>query len=58
MEQEEDLKLSDEACKPLLCSFGPETSKTLEENQLPVDLECDHPGIDNMIQKLVEHFSK
>lgn len=58
VEQEEDLKLSDEACKPLLCSFGPETSKTLEENQLPVDLECDHPGIDNMIQKLVEHFSK
>ena len=58
VEQEEDLKLSDEACKPLLCSFGPETSKTLEENQLTVDLECDHPGIDNMIQKLVERFSK
>ena len=58
VEQEEDLKLSDRACKPLLCSFGPETSKTLEENQLPVDFECEHPGIDNMIQMLVEHFSK
>ena len=57
VEQEEDIILSDVACKPIHCSFGPETSKTLEENQLSIDIECEQPSIENMIQKLVEYFS-
>jgi uroporphyrinogen III methyltransferase/synthase len=57
IEQEEDLSLEEGACKPIYCSFGPETSKTLKENDLIVKLECTKPSIDEMIMVLVEHFS-
>jgi uroporphyrinogen III methyltransferase/synthase len=56
VEQEQDIKFDRGARKAIHCSFGPETSKTLRENQLSVDLECEHPSMDNMIQKLLEYF--
>jgi uroporphyrinogen III methyltransferase/synthase len=56
IEQEEDLILESEARVPIHCSFGPETSKTLRENELPVDLELEHPGIEEMIESLVQRF--
>ena len=58
VEQEEDLNLEAGAQKPIHCSFGPETSNTLLENELKVDLECDSPSIDDMIKKLVQHFTQ
>ena len=58
VEQEEDLNLEAGAHLPIHCSFGPETSRTLLENELNVDLECDSPSIDDMIKKLVQHFTR
>ena len=57
VEQEEDLILESEARVPIHCSFGPETSKTLLENGLTVELECTNPSIEDMIGKLVQYFS-
>ncbi len=57
IEQEEDLFLNENAIKPVICSFGPETTKTLLENELIVDLECTNPSIEDMTGKLVKHFS-
>jgi len=57
VEQEEDLILESEARVPIHCSFGPETSKTLLENGLSVELECTNPSIEDMIGKLVQYFS-
>ena len=57
VEQEEDLVFEDGAMVPIHCSFGPETSKTLRENELEVNLECDSPSIDQMVLKLVDYFS-
>ena len=57
IEQEDDLVLNQGATKPIICSFGPETSKTLSENELTVELECANPSIEDMVGKLVEHFS-
>lgn len=56
VEQEEELQLETQAKRPILCSFGPETSKTLSENQLSVDLESPKPSIDSMIEALCERF--
>ena len=57
IEQEDDLVLNQGATKPIICSFGPETSKTLSENELTVELECANPSIEDMVGKLVEYFS-
>jgi uroporphyrinogen-III synthase len=54
VEQEEDLKLANGATKPMLCSFGPETSKTLRENDLEVSLEIENPSVDSMVEALVQ----
>ena len=54
VEQEEDLKLENDATKPVLCSFGPETSKTLRENDLEVSLEIENPSVDSMVEALVQ----
>jgi uroporphyrinogen-III synthase len=56
VEQEEDLVFEDGAIKPIHCSFGPETSKTLRENDLEVKLECINPSIKEMISKVVAQF--
>ena len=39
VEQEEDLILGNGATQPMLCSFGPNVTKTLHENDLVVDLK-------------------
>jgi len=57
IEQEEDLVLNIGAIKPIICSFGPETSKTLSENELTVELECANPSIEDMTSRLVKYFS-
>ncbi|NBQ02118.1 MAG: hypothetical protein EBU27_02625 [Opitutae bacterium] len=57
IEQEDDLVLGPEAIKPIICSFGPETSKTLSENELTVELECANPSIEDMTSRLVKYFS-
>ncbi len=54
VEQEEDLKLGNNATAPILCSFGPETSKTLRENDLEVSLEIENPSVDAMVDALVK----
>ena len=56
VEQEEDLILGDGATQPMLCSFGPNVTKTLHENDLVVDLEIAQPSVRNMIDALVEKF--
>jgi len=57
VEQSDDLIFEGGARKPILCSFGPQTSKTLKENDLRIDLEASHPSTDGLIDALVEHFS-
>lgn len=56
VEQEEDLKMEKNAKKPLLCSFGPETTKTLLENKLMVDLESRNPSVDGMVDAILKKF--
>jgi uroporphyrinogen-III synthase len=57
VEQSDDLIFQEGARKPILCSFGPQTSKTLQENDLKIDLEASHPSTNGLIDALVEHFS-
>jgi uroporphyrinogen III methyltransferase/synthase len=57
IEQEDDLVLDQDAIKPIICSFGPETTKTLSENELNVELECANPSIEDMTSRLVKYFS-
>ncbi len=57
IEQEEDMTLSKGAQKPILCSFGPETSKTLLENDLSPDLQADEPSMDAMITAITDKLS-
>jgi uroporphyrinogen-III synthase len=58
IEQEEDLTFEKTAQKPVFFSFGPETSKTLKENNLSVAAESDQPSMDSMIKALISRFSK
>ena len=57
VEQSDDLTFQEGARKPIFCSFGPQTSKTLQENDLKIDLEASHPSTNGLIDALVEHFS-
>lgn len=57
VEQSDDLIFKEGARKPILCSFGPQTSKTLKENDLKIDLEASHPSTDGLIDSLIKHFS-
>ena len=58
IEQEDDLILKKTAQTPVFFSFGPETSKTLKENNLAVAAESDQPSMDSMIKALISRFSK
>jgi len=58
VEQSEDIVFEKDARSPVFCSFGPQTSKTLEENELTVGLESAHPTLDDLCESLVKYFSK
>ena len=57
VEQSEDIVFDKKAIQPIICSFGPQTTKTLEENDMKVELEASHPSIDGLIRSLLDHFS-
>ena len=57
VEQSEDIVFDKKAIQPMICSFGPQTTKTLEENDMKVELEASHPSIDGLIRSLLDHFS-
>ena len=57
IEQEEDLYLENSAIKPIFCSLGPQTSKTLKENELSVDLESEDSSLESMVDALVNFYS-
>ena len=40
VEQSEDIVFDKKAIQPIICSFGPQTTKTLEENDMKVELEA------------------
>ncbi|HAW99342.1 MAG TPA: uroporphyrinogen-III C-methyltransferase [Opitutae bacterium] len=58
VEQEEDLKLEDGATEPLLCSMGPQTSKTLRENGLKVGIEAETPSLEAVVDCLLKKFGR
>ena len=58
IEQEEDLILEKTAQKPVFFSFGPETSKTLKENNLAVAAESDQPNMNSMVKVLISYFNQ
>lgn len=58
IEQEEDLVLDKEACVPLFCSMGAQTSATLKENGLPVGIEAESPTLKAMVDSLVVKFGR
>ncbi|MBT3635725.1 MAG: uroporphyrinogen-III C-methyltransferase [Opitutae bacterium] len=58
VEQEEDLVLEKDARVPILCSFGAQTSATLKENGLSVDLEAETPSLDSLVDSLVAKFGR
>jgi uroporphyrinogen-III synthase len=58
IEQEDDLVLSKEAKKPIYCSFGMQTSETLQENELTVGIEAADSTLESMVDSLVNYFKK
>ena len=56
VEQEEDLNLFPEATKPIFCSMGPQTSKTLEENDLKVSIESKNSTLESIVFEMVAFF--
>jgi uroporphyrinogen III methyltransferase/synthase len=58
VEQSEDIVFEQDALTPILCSFGPQTTKTLEENELTVGLESSHPSLDGLCKSLITYFAK
>jgi len=58
IEQEEDLVLDKEACVPLFCSMGAQTSATLKENGLTVGIEAETPSLEAMVDSLLAKFGR
>jgi uroporphyrinogen III methyltransferase / synthase len=58
VEQEEVLRLDKTARKPIHCSIGPATSRSLSGNDLSVDLEAAKATLPAVVEVLAEHFSK
>jgi uroporphyrinogen III methyltransferase/synthase len=58
IEQEEDLQFEKSAKLPLHASFGPQTTETLKENELSVDIEAQDSTLESMLEALVVHFQK
>jgi uroporphyrinogen III methyltransferase/synthase len=57
VEQAEDIVFEKDAKKPVFCSFGPQTSKTLQENDIEVTVEATHPSIDGLTEALIDYFN-
>ena len=57
VEQEEDLTIQDGAIKPIYCSMGPQTSKTLRENELSVKLESEDSTLESMVKALESFYN-
>jgi len=58
IEQEEDLQLEQGAKVPIHASFGPQTSDTLKENQLSVDIVAQDSTLESMLEAIENHFQK
>ena len=56
VEQEDDLCLEKDAKRPIFCS-GSQTSQTLKENDLTVDLEAGSSSLESMVDALVNFYS-
>jgi len=56
-EQAKHLSLEDKARIPVLCSFGPSTSERMKQAGIPVAVEAASPGLDGMVEALVDYFS-
>ena len=52
IEQEEDIVLEKGAKQPIYCSMGPQTTQTLLENNLSVDLEAEDSTLESMVKSL------
>ena len=44
--------------KPIYCSFGTQTSETLQENELTVGIEAADSTLESMVESLVHYFKK
>jgi len=49
--------LEKEARVPVLCSFGPQTTQTLQENDLEVAVQSAHPSTDGLVDALIHYFT-
>ena len=56
VEQEDELRLDEAARRPIHCSIGPATSRSLRDNELSVDLEAPKASLSAMVESLVQHF--
>lgn len=56
VEQSDDIVLEEGARKPIVCSFGPQTTKTLEENEMEVGLVSTHPSMEGLVHSLINQF--
>jgi len=58
LEQEDVLQLDEGARRPVHCSIGPATSRSLRNNDLSVDLEAAQASLPAVVEVLADHFSK
>ena len=56
VEQSEEVILENGAKQPVFCSFGPQTTTTLQENSMEVAIEATHPSISGLIAALLKYF--
>jgi len=56
-QQAAHLALKKGAAVPAVCSFGPTTSAGMKKAGIPVAVEAAHPGMEGMIDALVDYFS-
>lgn len=57
-EQAHHLRLEPTATVPALCSFGPVTSERMRQTGIPVHVEAESPGIEEITTALVEYFEE
>lgn len=56
-EQASALTLVKGARVPVLCSFGPTTTAKMKASGIPLAIEADSPGMEGMVEALVNYFS-